>query len=421
MALAQEWDELVRQARRIDGFEDFLKAPSLESLLPAARNGPVVLVNVSRWRCDAVIVTADGVDVVPLPDLVVGDVRRRAEAYLAVLQSVERTVRELRLARRALDDGFSLEANQRYNAASRAAHQARGEMESGLAGVAAWLWDCVAEPVLNALGIQGAPPPGGRYPRLWWCPTGLLNLLPLHAAGHHGVPGDGDAPRTVIDRVTSSYAPTLRALLEASKPDQAPALGDRRMLVVALAETPGRPPLPAVNAERNLIAGLFADRHTLLAGQDATWQSVRTALTHHAWVHFSCHGGQDLSDPSRGGVQLSDRTLTIEDVSASSYRGEFAFLSACKTATGGLRLSDEVITLAAALHYTGYRHVIGTLWSVYDRSAAAVAATVYTELICGGQFSPDGSAHALHEAARRLRDTEPGRPSAWMPFVHLGP
>ncbi|WP_405787723.1 MULTISPECIES: CHAT domain-containing protein [unclassified Streptomyces] len=71
--------------------------------------------------------------------------------------------------------------------------------------------------------------------------------------------------------------------------------------------------------------------------------------------------------------------------------------------------------------YTGYRHVIGTLWSVYDRSAAAVSATVYEELTAGGRFSPARSAHALHTATRRLRDAEPDRPSAWMPFAHIGP
>jgi hypothetical protein len=33
-------------------------------------------------------------------------------------------------------------------------------------------------------------------------------------------------------------------------------------------------------------------------------------------------------------------------------------LSACKTAVGGVDLLDEAITLAAALHYTGYRNVV---------------------------------------------------------------
>ncbi|WSP97044.1 CHAT domain-containing protein [Streptomyces sp. NBC_01232] len=351
MALAREWDELVERVRGTSGFEDFLRPPGLDDLLPAARGGPVVLVNISRWRCDAVIVTLRGVRVTPLGDLTSAEVQQRAEGYLALLRAVEQAVRELLLARRAFENSApTLEATRRHSAASRALRQARDTMESGLTDLAAWMGDRITGPALETLGIHDAPAPGEAYPRVWWCPTGLLNLLPLHAAGHHSPAPAGVAPRTVIDRAVSSYTPTLRALLEASRPGRPPGHGDPRMLVVALAETPGELPLPAVNTERDLLTGLFADRHTLLEGRAATWDAVRAGPARHPWVHFSCHGDQDLSDPSRGGLLLSDRVLTVQDVAAGHHRGEFAFLSACKTATGGLTLTDEVITLAAALH-----------------------------------------------------------------------
>ena len=61
MALAREWDDLVEQVRELEGFEDFLMPPEVETLLPAADRGPVVIVNVSRWRCDGLIVRPDGV------------------------------------------------------------------------------------------------------------------------------------------------------------------------------------------------------------------------------------------------------------------------------------------------------------------------------------------------------------------------
>ncbi len=57
------------------------------------------------------------------------------------------------------------------------------------------------------------------------------------------------------------------------------------------------------------------------------------------------------------------------------------------------------------MHYTGYRHVIGTLWSVYDQTAADVAEAVYHELTSTGQFEPGRSANALHDAIRGLRDS----------------
>lgn len=42
MALAREWDRLVDEVRALDGFEDFLRPPRIETLLPAAEAG--------RWR-----------------------------------------------------------------------------------------------------------------------------------------------------------------------------------------------------------------------------------------------------------------------------------------------------------------------------------------------------------------------------------
>jgi CHAT domain-containing protein len=138
-------------------------------------------------------------------------------------------------------------------------------------------------------------------------------------------------------------------------------------------------------------------------------------------VHFSCHADQNLTDPSRGGLMLHDRTLTIADISAGQYNGDFAFLSACKTAVGGLRLPDEAITLAAALHYTGYRHVIATLWSVYDSTAADVAEAVYTDLTSTGEFVPERAPYAVHGVVRHLRDGKGLPPSAWTPFTHTGP
>jgi CHAT domain-containing protein len=111
----------------------------------------------------------------------------------------------------------------------------------------------------------------------------------------------------------------------------------------------------------------------------------------------------------------------VADISAEHYRGEFAFLAACMTATGGVHLPDEVITLAAALHYTGCRHVIGTLWSVHDATAADIAERVYTELTSAGRLDATRSAYALHDAIRGLRDDDQLPPSSWAPFAHTGP
>ena len=175
-----------------------------------------------------------------------------------------------------------------------------------------------------------------------------------------------------------------------------------------------------VAREQDFLARHFTGGLMVLSGSDATVANVQAAMPRHRWVHLSCHGYQDLRDPSAAGLELSDGTLTITRLSGARYAGELAFLSACRTAAGGVDLPDEVITLAAALNYTGYRHVVATLWSVDPAIAADVTTAVYAELITGNGFDPDRSATALHQAVRTLRDD--GRPlDEWLPFTHTGP
>jgi CHAT domain len=376
LVLAREWDDLVARARELGGLADFLRPPSPATVVSAAAGGPVVLLNVSRWGCAALLIRDGTVESLPLPGLTADDVAERVEGYLRAVGGSE-------------------------------------TQETELGDCLRWMWDAFAGPVLDRLGFRG--PPAGGWPRVWWCPTGALTLLPIHAAGNHERPGE-----SVLDRVVSSYTPTVRALLEA-RAGAAPAAPER-MLFVGLAETPGRPRLRNVERERAVLRELLpGDGHVFLRESEATRDAVLDRLADHAWAHFSCHGDQDLDEPSRGGLVLYDGVATVADVGARPYRGEFAFLAGCQTAVGGRALPDEAITLAAALHYAGYRHVIATLWTVRDRTVARVTQDVYGALISDGRLDPRGAARALHDAVRALRSRYPRSPSAWTPFAHTGP
>ncbi|WP_242909896.1 CHAT domain-containing protein [Actinomadura terrae] len=405
MALTREWDALVRQVRKLPGFEDFLRPPPLEKLLPAAAHGPVAVINVSRWRCDALLVVDGDVRVRELPDLNAADVEKMTTAYLNVLDTVSQRWRDWW---RAKQGAGGLEAAEEELSA------AEDRAEKMLRAILRWLWRAVTEPVLKDLGFTTTPDDDvPAWPRMWWCPTGLLTMLPLHAAGDHLA--DGPHRPTVLDRVVSSYTPTLRALVQARAP--LPEDASPELLIVTVPQVGEEPPLPEAAAERAMLERRFAGRHRVLDGPDATVDEVARLLPAYRWAHLSCHGNQVLDDPSRGGLRLADDVLTIARLSAKQHQGEFAFLSACKTATGGVGLADEAITLAAALHYTGYRHVIGTLWTVNAAIAAEIADAVYGQE--GRPFEPGGAVFALHAVLRRLRETE--RLSVWTPFVHLGP
>ena len=59
LRLAAEWDHTIEEIRRLPGFETFLKPKTFIQLAPAAHEGPVVILNVSESRCDALVLVAD--------------------------------------------------------------------------------------------------------------------------------------------------------------------------------------------------------------------------------------------------------------------------------------------------------------------------------------------------------------------------
>ncbi|MGW0781256.1 CHAT domain-containing protein [Streptomyces sp. NPDC002913] len=382
---ADAWDLLIGQVRELDGFGLFLLPTPYGQLSRAAARGPVVIVNVSRFRCDALVVGPGGVRVVPLPDMTSEEVTRRATRCLSAADQLTRGV-------------------------------GSGVARQAVLACLEWMWDVCAKVVLDALGHTSSPDTaGGGWPRVWWSPTGPLTHLPLHAAGYHD-PDDGPGSDSVPDRVMSSYTPSLRALVHAMRP--APATpGPGRLLVTAVPTAPPYAPtarpLPAAAAEAGLLEAGFAGTCTTLIGAEATRSSVLTAMRTHPYIHFACHGGQNLAEPSSNALYLYDGPLTLTDLIALDPEpARLAVLSACETALGGFALPDEAVHLGAAFHMIGYRQVVASLWSVNDGTAPAVALSVCE--------NPGNAAEAVHRTTRLLRDRHPGDPMAWVPYLHIG-
>jgi tetratricopeptide (TPR) repeat protein len=64
--LTAELDALIEVIRHTPGLAGFLDPPAAEDLVGAASGGPIVLINVSEYRSDAVALTSSGVTVIPL-------------------------------------------------------------------------------------------------------------------------------------------------------------------------------------------------------------------------------------------------------------------------------------------------------------------------------------------------------------------
>jgi hypothetical protein len=65
--LADERDKLVQHIRGLDGFDRFLLPRTFSQLQMAARNGPVISINVSKLHCDALILMPDLDDILHIP------------------------------------------------------------------------------------------------------------------------------------------------------------------------------------------------------------------------------------------------------------------------------------------------------------------------------------------------------------------
>ncbi|MEJ8639828.1 CHAT domain-containing protein [Streptomyces sp. MS2.AVA.5] len=415
MSLSRQWSALIAEIRTLDGFADFRRPLTAAELREAATDGPVVAFNVARSRCDAIVVRPNTVTPVSLGGLTAVDIHRIALRYV---EAIERHQTHLGALHEARTEAAATPNATTHRAYQRAAHDelsAEAAMQDVLTATLAWLWDTVVEPVFKACGLSGPPPPGTAWPRLWWCPTGMLTLLPLHAAGRHTELG-----HSAMDRAVMSYAPTLRSLLE-SRSSTAGSPGGP-MLLVAMPHTSGQADLPQVRREQRLLGALFGTEGlTTLEGPAASREDVLRAMRGHDRVHFSCHATSHPTRPAAAGVLLADGLLSVAELAADHQPRAFAFLSACKTGLGGIVLPDEAMALSAALHFTGIRHVIATLWSVEDKAAAEVTESVYRNLFAEGTFAVEDAALALHRAVRELRARSPERPSSWMAYTHTGP
>lgn len=363
-----DWLRMIEQIRSLPGFENFLHPTSADTLLAAASAGPIVLLNVSRYRSDAIVLTTSGIEVIPLPRLRPDEVQ-------------ERYIRFVQVA------GASLQIDD----------------------LLTWLWETTARPVLHHLGFERRD--GPQLPRLWWCPSGPLAFLPLHLAGRRDEP-----EQTVFDLVVSSYTPTVGALISARARSISP-LADPRVLAVGVTRAAAEEPLMSAVPEAHALRQRFPSS-TVLTDSAATIDAVLAALPGSTVVHFACHGHTNPADPTSSGLLLNDRMLTVRDlVNLHVPGGQLAYLSACQTAASSILLADEAVNLATAFQVAGYAHVIANPWRVPDAIASAISDQFYQALGRG----VEEPARALHAAIRDVRARYPMVSPLWTSTIHVGP
>ncbi|KAH9485970.1 hypothetical protein JR316_0000031 [Psilocybe cubensis] len=361
--LSEEWEQVVDEIRQLEGFENFLQTPPYATLQTVASEGPVILVNISVHRCDAVILVRGGTPVlVPLPHVD----RMYLIDQAGKLRSPTENVRMLRE-----------------------------------------LWDTIVSPVIDRLGDLGVP----HKSRIWWCPTSELCTLPIHAAGSYR-----RGAKNLPDIYISSYTSTLFSLIKARiNIDQLPRIP--KLLLVC---NPGKDLLKVY--DEVAVIQQHGDHISLLLQSRATCRNVLSRLKEHTWVHFACHGNLgDENQPFRASFKLYDKRLTLLDLMRAKLpNAELAFLSACHSAAGDSHTPNENIHLSAALQFCGFRSVVGTLWEMHDEDGPTISKGFYDYMFRNGPMADfKDSAEALNVAVRTMRKN--GVPlERWIMFVHIG-
>ena len=268
--------------------------------------------------------------------------------------------------------------------------------------------------------------------RLWWCPTGPLAFLPLHAAGIYGQKHDErSAPGSCIsDFAISSYTPTVSALLQTVKSSIYPR-SSTKLLIISQPNTPGCSPIKGATEEMDIILKIVGlEDCKSLEAETATVSRVKHEMASHSSIHFACHASQDVESPLKSGFYLHDGRLELAEVMKQKIAHcELAFLSACQTSTGDENLSEEAVHLAAGMLAVGYRGVVATMWSIKDKYGPLVAEGFYQYLMDKGstpgklELDVVNPARALHHSIQCIRqqvgDTEQGL-LTWVPYVHFG-
>jgi len=305
--------------------------------------------------------------------------------------------------------------------ASRSDKQAEifKEWQSNLSRTTAWLWDAVMHELINEVKVYAN--------EVVLIPTGILALLPLHAAWTE----DDNRPtgrRYALDELLISYTPSAHALrqslLEAGRPTNS----------LMIVNNPDGSLLFAAD-EVQAVQDVFEPTEIKhFSGEEASLDAVKAEMQKSHILHFSTHGKASwgethevnfLSKSSGAGLQeteqfkllLADGSLTLSDIFGLDLdHARLAVLSACETGVPGLELIEEVVGLPAGMMQAGVPGVIGSMWQVADKSTAMLMARFYMLWRLDGQ-SPQ---EALRQAQIWLRDSTTGEKTKFFKQIAKG-
>jgi hypothetical protein len=214
-----ELDACRDEIRGIAGYERFLLSQTLAEIQNCAARGSIVVVNITEFQSDAIIISTMAITALKLSNLSAAD----AKVWLSKKWTRPRNEQANR--------------NRQY-------------LEYLL-----WLRLSCVKQILDRMRIISDPEEQDLL-RIWWIRSGLASSMPFYAAGMHCT----DATENAYSRAVSSYALSIKALAHAR--EQAKDLERTRgsILIVTMLTTPAMnsqelplPKLPSVSKEKDKV------------------------------------------------------------------------------------------------------------------------------------------------------------------------
>ena len=268
-----------------------------------------------------------------------------------------------------------------------------------------------------------------RVRRLAVVPDGALQTLPFaafpqpRAAGH--LAGEPlVASHVLVDLPSPSTLAALRRReAERTKPDKLIAvIADpvfeetdprihRQPFNEPAPSRPGLTRLKQTKKEAGAILGFVSrEMRREISGFEAIPEIVRDPdLRRYRYLHFGTHGIVNEKQPELSGIVLSqfnpdgshrdDGLLRFYDVYDLDLPVELVSLSTCRSANGPQIRREGPITMTRSFFYAGASRVLGTLWDVSDKPAAALTTAFYAGILHEGKRP----AEALRDAQDAMR------------------
>ena len=229
-------------------------------------------------------------------------------------------------------------------------------------------------------------------------PHGVLHYVPFHALF--------DGEQHLLDRYSISYAPSASIYALCAR---RPTAASNSALLMSVADAQA----PLIEDEIQALASILPNP-TVLSGNDATENALRSYGPDSSIVHIATHGHFRQDNPMFSSIRLAGSYLSLYDLYELRLSAELVVLSGCATGLNVVAAGDELMGLARGLLQAGAKSLVLSLWDVNDRSTAEFMVAFYKRLQSGS-----GKAESLRGAMAELRQKYP-HPYHWAAFVLIG-